>query len=119
MSVVSWSSSVNDNVLKNGYQYKDEFETIRTNMDLGESKVRSRSSVVTRNMNVSLCVNDTEKSDFEIWFNVTLSRGVKRFNGFTDPDDNLTTHTYRILDYTIKYYSPNVHFLDISMERLS
>lgn len=84
---------------RNGFNQQQTANTIRSNVDVGEAKVRRRYTYAMKKERWSMILDDTQTATFNAWFNDDLKSGVLRF----DFPDTLTqvTEEYRILDMPI------------------
>lgn len=84
---------------RNGFNQQQTPNTIRSNVDVGEAKVRCRYTYAMKKEKWSISLDRTEISTFNNWFNDDLKSGVLRFD-FTDSITG-EVEEYRILDIPI------------------
>lgn len=78
--MVSWPSTLPDDVLIEGYREQPPKNVIRTQMDQGPAKVRRRSTTGPRMLRVSLDLTRAQVDTLDSFFRTDLEDGALRFD---------------------------------------
>lgn len=89
-------------ILQSGFGQQADDAVLRTRMEAGVDKLRSRYTTPIVKSNVSMLITLAERNTLETFYNTTLQRGVLSFD-YTDPIDS-TSYEYRFVG-TPKYSS--------------
>lgn len=119
MANISWPSDVPQKPLVDGYQENEENNVIRTQMDQGPDKVRRRTTDNVQNYQMVFRMDDTEKSNWQDWYENTVKHGSLKFD-FDDPTDG-NTYEWRLVIPPEPQWSSqggNIFDLRIQMEKL-
>ncbi len=81
---------------RNGFNQKQQNNTIRSSVDVGEAKVRRRYTVPLKDEKWSMILDPVQLPIFQDWFDTDLQSGVLRFS-FADPLTDITKE-YRFKD---------------------
>jgi len=84
------------NPLRSSFGRNQTSNTIRSQMDIGEAKVRKRYTLPIYSESWTLALDTNAVAFFNTWFNITLESGVHRFQ-FNDSISQ-TIQDYRIVD---------------------
>ena len=90
-----WPPSIDRGILQSGFAQQAVDHTIRSKMEAGIDKLRSRYTSPILNSNISMIVDVTQYTALETFYNTTLEKGKESFN-YTDPFDN-TEYEYRMI----------------------
>ena len=82
-------------ILQAGYNQQADDAVIRTKMEAGADKLRSRYTTPIEKYGVSMLITYAERTSLEAFYNTTLQRGICSFN-YTDPIDT-TSYEYRFV----------------------
>lgn len=94
--------------LKNSYSETMPSGIIRSQMDMGQDKVRRKISRAVKYISVTFRMTAEQKAIFEDFYNITLQGGVRFFNWrdkvvrFVEDDNQLST--WKMLDSKGKYW---------------
>ena len=80
--MATWPSTIP--WIRPGYTETGQETFITTQMDSGPSQRRGRFTASSRYLDADILMSVTEFNSFETFYNVTLKRGVDKFNGI-DP----------------------------------
>lgn len=94
-------------ILREGYTESSDYGVLRTDMDGGIAKQRSRWSkpIVMRQVTIHVD-NKTDKASFDAWMKTDLNGGAGWFD-YTDPVDGVTKQA-RIKGGLIQWSTPGV-----------
>ena len=99
-------------ILQSGFNQQADDAVIRTKVEAGADKLRSRYTTPIVKSGVSMAITYAERATLETFYNTTLQRGICSFN-YTDPIDT-TSYEYRMVG-TPKYSSAGGLRLLVSM----
>jgi hypothetical protein len=108
----SWPISLQQKLNASSFSVKVGTTTVRTQVDVGPAKVRSRFTDAVDNYSCAIFLDFSEYSTFMTFYKTTLNNGTNQFL-FTDPF-SLVERAYRFVD------APNIsamggRFYEVSM----
>lgn len=118
MALNPWPSELQQNMNTDGFQYKPGSTSIRSEMDIGPEKVRSRFTDAVDQFSVTMYLDFDQVAIFKMFYKTNLTNGVQQFQ-FEDPF-TLDTENYRFIEPpTITPLGGRFFVLNMSWEQLS